>query len=49
MQRRKKSEKLAYDIATLLEIPCAKIDIGKYEDKTAKIVKQVNVNLFLKV
>lgn len=27
------SEKLASDIATLLEVPCAKIEIGKYNDR----------------
>ena len=36
------SEKLAYDIATLLEIPCAKIDIGKYEDRYGSMSYCIN-------
>lgn len=36
------SEKLAYDIATLLDIPCAKIDIGTYNGRYGSMSYRIN-------
>lgn len=36
------SEKLAYDIATLLDIPCAKIDVGTYNGRYGSMSYRIN-------
>lgn len=36
------SEKLAYDIATLLDIPCAKIDVGTYNNRYGSMSYRIN-------
>lgn len=36
------SEKLAYDIAVLLEIPCAEVDLGKYNGRFGSMSYRIN-------